>query len=534
MAIELVDTPPDPERMIEGLRDTGYKFNTAIADIVDNSVAARATVIDLQILMDLRNDIRISIADNGEGMDRDGLINAMTYGSRRRSDPSSLGKFGLGLKTASTAFSRRLSVISRSSGAGPLMQATWDLKHVAENGWKLLLSDEPDEEAIDHLNSIAPGSSGTVVLWTNVDRLIKEYMSPGGNAAQNALNRSISGLRSHLSMVFQRFLDHSDSRARNVEIRVNGEKILPWDPFCTEFSDKVGDDTVKVDIGDNSEAEFHLRAYILPRKEEFPTDAALKQSRLGNDTQGIYIYRENRLIQEATWLSMYSKEPHGSLLRVEFSFTHELDEVFDIDFKKSQISLNEDLWLHIRDRFLTAPRREANNRYRQGKRSEARKKATGFHDSSNRNIGSKEGEIGGANVDVQNPNTGMSQLTNRNGTFKIKLKVGHAQKPGELFVQPVDQLDDTALFEPALIDGHKAVRINTSHPYYHKVYVPNLAQGVTIQGMDSLLWGLCVAELSTISDSTAQHFEEMRFEVSRILRKLVEDLPEPDLEDVAA
>jgi hypothetical protein len=371
-------------------------------------------------------------------------------------------------------------------------------------------------------------------LWTNVDRLIKEYMSPGGNAAQNALNRDVGKLRSHLSMVFQRFLDPLDSRARDVEIRVNGEKILGWDPFCTAAADNVGDDKGKVTIGDKKEAEFQLRAFILPRKEEFTTDTALKQSRLGNDTQGIYIYRENRLIQDATWLGMYSKEPHGSLLRVEFSFTHELDEVFDIDFKKSQISLNEDLWLHIRDRFLTAPRREANNRYRQGKRGEARKKAAGFHDSSNRNIGSKEGEIGGANVDVQNQTTGMSELTNRHGTFKIKLKVGHAQKPGELFVQPVDQLDDNALFQPAIIDGHKAVRVNTSHPYYHKVYVPNLAQGVTVQGMDSLLWGLCVAELSTISDSTAQHFEEMRFEVSRILRKLVEDLPEPDLEDVAA
>ena len=108
-------------------------------------------------------------------------------------------------------------------------------------------------------------------------------------------------------------------------------------------------------------------------------------------------------------------------------------------------------------------------------------------------------------------------------------------KPGELFVQPQDGLDDNVLFEPALINGHQAVRINTAHPYYHKVYMPNLAKGVTIQGMDSLLWGLCVAELTTISDETSQHFEEMRFEVSRILRKLVEDLPEPILdEDVAA
>lgn len=534
MAVKTVQAPPDPERTIESLRDTGYKFNTAIADIVDNSIAAKATLVDIQILMDLRSNVRVSIADNGEGMDGDGLLNAMTYGSRRRSDPSSLGKFGLGLKTASTAFCRRLSVISRDSSSDEPLQATWDLRHVAENGWELLVDDEPDAEAIEHLQSIAPGKPGTVVLWQEVDRLIKQYVTPSGAAAQNALDRAVKALRDHLAMVFQRFLDPADDRSPDVEIRVNGEKVLPWDPFCTSVADKVADEVVTIEAPGGEKAKVTFRAYILPRKEEFPSDALLKRSRLGNDTQGIYIYRENRLIQDATWLGMYSKEPHGTLLRVEFSFTHELDEVFDIDFKKSQISLNEDLWVAIKDELLTAPRREANNRYRQGRRKNAQAKALDSHESSNRNIASKEASLDTAQVDVRDPNTGDTQLTNRHGSFRLKLKIGTAQKPGELFVQPVDALDDGALFEPAIIDGHKAVRINTSHPYYHKVYIPNLQSGVTIQGMDSLLWGLCMAELSTISDATARHFEEVRFEVSRILRRLVEDLPEPDLDDVAA
>lgn len=534
MTVENIEALPDPERMIEGLRDTGYKFNTAVADIIDNSIAAKATVVDLQIRMDLRNNIRVSIADNGEGMNRVGIVNAMTYGSQRRSDPSSLGKFGLGLKTASTAFSRVLSVISRPAAEGPLLQATWDLGHVATHGWQLQLSDEPDTEAVDHLNQIAPAHSGTVVVWSRVDRLIKAYNQPGGAASQNALDKAVRGLREHIAMVFQRFLDPADTRAGTVEIRINDEKVHAWDPFCVGVADNVVDETVKVEIGDRREAKFTFRAYILPRKEEFDSEVAFKRSRLGNEAQGIYIYRENRLIQDATWLGMYAKEPHGSLLRVEFSFTHELDEVFDIDFKKSQISLNEDLWSALRDEYLTAPRREANKRYRQGKKAEASRKAQGSHDSSNRTIASKEDALDQTVVGERDPATGDAQLTNAQGSFRIKLKFGTARKPGEVHVQPVDQLDDGALFEPTIIDGHKAVRINTSHPYYHKVYVPNLAQGVTVQGMDSLLWGLCLAELSTISDSTAEHFEQMRFEVSRILRKLVEDLPEPELDDVAA
>lgn len=534
MSVETVDAPPDPERIIEGLRDTGFKFNTAIADIVDNSIAARATLVDLRIAMDYRGKVQISIADNGEGMDRAGLINAMTYGSRRRSDPSSLGKFGLGLKTASTAFCRRLSVISRNSGTAAPLQAIWDLPHVAKHGWKLQLESEPDGDALEHLDAVAPSHSGTVVYWENVDRLLKEYATPGGAAAQNALARICKALKDHLGMVFQRFLDPADTRASDVEIRVNGDKVVAWDPFCVDVSDRVARDSLELETPNGKAAHVNFAAYILPRKEEFPSEAALKRARLGNEAQGIYIYRENRLIQDATWLDMFTKEPHGSLLRVEFSFTHELDEVFDIDFKKSQITLDEELWQVLKDELLTAPRREANNRYRQGKRKEAKKKAEGAHDSSNKTIGSKQDEVDGATVDVTNAQTGDAEVTNRNGTVRLRLKITTAQRPGELFVQPVDQLDDGALFEPAIVDGNKAVRINMAHPYYHKVYVPNQASGVTIQGMDSLLWALCMAELSTVSDATAKHFEEMRFEVSRILRKLVEDLPEPELEDVAA
>ena len=123
-------------------------------------------------------------------------------------------------------------------------------------------------------------------------------------------------------------------------------------------------------------------------------------------------------------------------------------------------------------------------------------------------------------------------VVNSRGTFKLKLPVGAATKPGEVFIQPTDDVSDGLLFEPAIIDQHKAVKININHPYYRKVYVPNLNTSVTVQGMDSLLWALCVAELSATTDKTADNFSDMRFEVSRILRKVVESLPEPvmDLE----
>lgn len=524
--------PPDPARMIEGLRDTGYDFSTAVADIVDNSIAAHATRIELQISMDYRGHIHLAIADNGIGMDRDGLLNAMKYGSQRRDNAASLGKFGLGLKTASTAFCRRLSVITRPTGAASALQATWDLDHVVDRGeWELLLS-EPGKDGIELLNKAAPNHSGTVVLWGKVDRLFqREFKDPGGKPAQNALNRTIKDLAEHIGLVYQRFLDPNDRRAPNVDILLNGGRITAWDPYCISESDLVAEEpSFEVELPSGKKATFRIRAFVLPRREEFATEDAFRAARIANDRQGIYIYRENRLIHDADWLGMYQQEPHFSLIRVEFSFDHQLDDAFHVDIKKSRILLDETLFNWLRDEFLPAPRRAAEQRYRKGQKKNVADKAKTAHDSSNASIATKEQEIDTAQVDIVNRKTGEVEVTNKEGKVRLRLSIGTAHKPGECFVVPVDGIDDGMLWEPALIDNHKAVRINTGHDYYHKVYVPNLSSGVTIQGMDSLLWALCAAELGTVNEVSKRHFAELRFEVSRLLRALVADLPEPDLE----
>jgi hypothetical protein len=526
--IEKIEVLPDPRRMIEGLRDTGYEFNIAIADLIDNSIAAEATKIDILINIDFRGSLRLSIADNGKGMNKNGLINAMKYGSAERAHPSSLGKFGLGLKTASTAFCRSLMVTSYQEPDFEIIRAYWDLDHVVNAGkWELLI-DKSDKETITHLNKIAGEKSGTVVVWEKIDRLMKNYQAPSGAAAKKALNKIVSDLKEHVSMIYQRFLDTSIEIPQNISIQINGENILPWDPFCKSESELVAADKIEVE---NTNAFFSINAYVLPRREEFSSVEAANQAKISNDFQGIYIYRENRLIHYADWLGMFSKEPHGTLLRVEFSFDHKLDNAFQIDIKKSQITLDNALYEWLKDDFLTAPRRAADSRYRQGQKKKAQEKAENAHAGSNNSIGAKQNDIDGAQVVAVPGSSDECVVKNPNGEFKFKLKVTNSKKPGEVFIQPVDSLDDNVLFEPALIDREKGVRINTSHPYYHKVYIPNLKSGVTIQGMDSLIWALCSAELSTINQNTLTHFEELRFELSRILRRLVADLPDPNMSD---
>jgi len=526
---EEIELQPDPERVIVGLRDTGYEFNTAVADIVDNSIAANATRIVLVLSADFKGNIRLMIADNGEGMDRQGLINAMRYGSEARPNPASLGKYGLGLKTASTAFCKRLSVVSRPDGRTPALMATWDLYHVAKaKKWALLLGEECDDESLELLEKIAPGRSGTVVLWENVDRLIKDYSVPAGKSAQKALGAKEEALRQHLAMVYQRFLDPDDGRAQHVSIELNGVLIDAWDPFQRELSELVAEESVQVEMGDGKNASFIVRAFILPRREEFPDDELARRAMLTNERQGIYIYRENRLIHDADWLGLYQKEPHLTLLRIEFSFDYRLDDAFHLDIKKSQIILNEDLAAWLQESFLPAPRREANRRSREGQQKLISRKGDGAHDTSNNNIRNREAAAGGPKVGAVDPVTGTTEIDNKYGKTRLTLTIASAKRPGEVFVQPVDGINNGLLFQPAIIDQHRAVQINTSHPYYHKVYVPNLNRSVTMQGLDSLMWAIAVAELSTVQDDTAAMFQDMRYETSRILEKLVETLPDPD------
>jgi hypothetical protein len=524
------EVDPDPKRVIEGLRDTGYQFETAIADIIDNSIAANASIIDLKLEMDFNGEISIRIADNGCGMNEEDLINAMRYGSRVRSDRASLGKFGLGLKTASTAFCRQLSVVTRDSGDSRTRKATWDLDHVASEGkWELRISD-PTSEDSSSLNTIAGDGSGTVVLWEKIDRLLKNYAAPGGGFAQNALKRYVRDLKDHVSMVYQRFLDSSDKRAKNIAIIINGESVESWDPFCTAQSKIVADQPdVEVELDNGKHAGFSIRAYVLPRKEEFGSPELAKQARLTNDRQGIYVYRENRLIHGPDWMGMYQSEPHLTLLRIEFSFDHKLDEAFHIDIKKSQILLNEDLFNWLKQEFLPAPRRAAAQSYRTGLNTKANDAAKSAHDSSNISIHEKAEDLRTAKTAVLDQANNIVQITNRHGTTKLKIKVSNARKPGEVHIQPAESIIDGLLWEPAIIDGNQGVSLNTSHPYYQKVYLPNRKSGVTIQGLDSMMWALCAAELGTISDTTKKHFEELRYEVSKLLRSLVEDLPDPDL-----
>jgi hypothetical protein len=520
MTVEQLEVLPDAARTIQGLRDTGYDFLTAVADIVDNSIAAEATRVVVRVSLAMDGELEVSVADNGYGMDRDELLNAMRYGSRVRETPSSLGKFGLGLKTASTAISRQLTVITRPRNLQGLYAAQWDLDYVeAENRWFLRLPEaSPHEVAL--LEEAAGSNAGTVVIWRKIDRLLpSSYRDSMGAPARRALEKTVESLRRHLALTYVRYLTGANDRPL-VEIELNDEPLKPWDPFWTAGSELLLDKEVKVDI-DGNPAALRLRAHVLPPRSEL-SDDQLREADIRADTQGFYVFREDRVISSGGWLGMFRIEPHLSLCRIDFSFDHRLDDALQIDIKKSRIRMLADLQDHIR-KLITPARAEATERYRKNQRSEITDQGAGVHAASNAAVGNHIGTLSRATVTVTGPD--QAKVANPRGEVVISIPT-IAEADGGPYVVVVEELADGLLWRPGIVEQKNAVLLNAGHSFYQRAYAALTGTPVGVQAIDFLLWGLCEAELWAVSEDEREHMAAVRREVSRIARELSMVLPE--------
>lgn len=523
---------PSPARLVEGLRDTGYSYEASFADIVDNSIAANASHVDIKIYRMADGELRVVITDNGDGMDLATLLNAMRYGSPKRHDPKSLGKFGMGLKTASTAFCRRLTVFSLQNGE--CHGRAWDIEEIKKrDSWVLLTPDPEDyEEDIEFIDELSDNKTGTVVIWEDIDRLVSHSEK---NSRDKLLADLVSEIKNHLSSVFGKFLNKNNSNAENVEIVVNDDPLTGWDPTGKWMNTgdlqrvTVQEKVVEVEVvhGENiSKQSFELNGYILPNKSDM-TEEELSRLRYGNDNQGFYIYRENRLIYGGGWPHrLFTKEPHLNLLRVELNFDHELDEFFQVDIRKTRIIFPQSLRQKIK-KHLTPFRNEANKRYRQGRAiaSPSEDRENTCHKSSNNAIRKHIEDNTSATLTITNADTGEVQVSNQFGN--TTLTHAHLVEGTDVSVQVLETLKDGCLWEYGINDdGDVCVLLNETHEFYRKFYSPNYNNPVLIQSMDSVFWALANCEIGALSQKAKRNLEEMRFMVSRNLRLLSDELPD--------
>jgi hypothetical protein len=340
MAKNAQELIPSAKRLISSLRDMGYDFAQAVADIVDNSVEAGATLINIDVEFQ-GNDSWLRIADNGRGMKPDVLIEAMRYGSERKYEQDDLGKFGLGLKTASMSQCQRLSVASRWSDKKKEINAfAWDLAHIERtNRWEILKFKKTEITPL--ISSPLKNNKGTVVVWQRLDRILG-YKYPYGEMARKKLFQICREIELHLGMVFHKYLK-GEVRGKRLKLILNGNLIQPWDPFCLgqQKTRKLNSISIPVDQ-EGISGEVLLEPFVLPHKDDFATPEEF-QIASGpanwNQQQGFYIYRSGRLIQSGGWSNLRVIDEHTKLARIALSFSPALDEAFKINVAKMRVQL---------------------------------------------------------------------------------------------------------------------------------------------------------------------------------------------------
>ncbi|QLG12190.1 ATP-binding protein [Deinococcus sp. D7000] len=329
--------PPPASAMIEAMRALGYSLQSAIADIVDNSVSANAHRIE--VTLDWQGGAAVvSFLDDGHGMDRETLINAMRPGSRNpleERSPGDLGRFGMGLKTASFSQCRCLTVATRAAGS-PLVVRRWDLDHVAATGeWQLLHGFQPGSE--DHAESLAGMPHGTLVLWEGLDRLTGTVGTDVA-AQERARTQFLKGVRKveqHLGMTFHRFLTGRGRRA----IILNGHPVAPWDPLLSEREtiEQMPEERLWLDG-----QAIRVQGTVLPHHSRLE-GAALQEAegpRGWNTQQGFHVYRDGRLLVAGGWLGLgLERDDRFRLARIRIDLPSSLDHAWGVDIRKSRVTV---------------------------------------------------------------------------------------------------------------------------------------------------------------------------------------------------
>ncbi len=321
------EVPPKASVLVESLRDIGYSLQTAIADVIDNSLTAGARKIDL--LAETHGEApAIGILDNGVGMTETELLEAMRPGSRNpleQRTSTDLGRFGLGLKTASFSQCRRLTVLTRRHGV--LSCAVWDLDTVAERDkWIVELPENPAE--VPWAERLV--ADGTLVVWEKLDRLI----GPDGRGNRQYLVRQLDETAQHVEFVFHRFLSGREDKEGRVEISLNGCELQPFDPFHSHHpaTQHHQEETFAL-----AGQDIRIQPVTLPHHDK--VSKADWERYAGPEgyvkNQGFYLYRNRRLIVYGTWFGLARQLELTRLSRVRIDMPSSLDAEWKIDVKKA-------------------------------------------------------------------------------------------------------------------------------------------------------------------------------------------------------
>ena len=330
---------PPATSLLKGLRAIGYSFSTAVADIIDNSITAQAKKIKLYC-DPLEETPYFLIFDDGYGMNFQELENAMLFGSNREDKidcEEDLGRFGLGLKSASLSQCKKFIVVSKRFGRMHAM--SYDIDLIAQtNSWDLEILTEEEIQNLPYVKHLDKLESGTIVIWNKFDKLISE----SGNNFETAFRNTVADMKKHIEYVFHRFYD-------DVEIYLNEKRIEKRDPFLESSLKGQHGRMTPIKIN-GCPRPIEVIPHTLPYANTLTQD---EKTLLGNpksiyDEQGFYIYRNRRLIYWGNWLHMGYKSELNKLARIQVDIPSDLDEMWMLDVKKSSAKIPEVIKEQIR------------------------------------------------------------------------------------------------------------------------------------------------------------------------------------------
>ena len=329
MATRLIN-PPDASALMTSARSFGnYDLARALADLLDNSITAGASTIEITCTYGAGNP-EVRVRDNGGGMSAEELRIAMRPASVNPDDERSaddLGRFGWGMKSASFSQCKQLTVVTKKEES--YSAASWDLDDIDE--WSMSSYSSAEAEAL--LQEPLPGSSGTELIWQTCDRLSEE-----GSITDDHFNEVIAHARRQLSLVFHRFIS-GKYRARKTSISLNGTPLDAVDPFHSNHPATQAFPAEAFHVAEGT--KVLMRAYTLPHyskleRAEYETLGG-EEGYLKN--QGFYVYRNNRLIICGTWFRLAKHGELSKLVRISIDIPNSLDSMWKVTIDKSDVQL---------------------------------------------------------------------------------------------------------------------------------------------------------------------------------------------------